>query len=112
MSLRDLRKICLLLFGIYRDGTVGYRKLSKAKIPHLFAEGYSRFLIKRYMEKMFKRDLLLREKTDGMGSLDEIVRWKYEKIMNGEYRFEHKPMYEKTLDKMISKEGQESEMFR
>lgn len=55
---------------------------------------------------------MLREKTDGMGSLDEIVRWKYEKIMNGEYRFEHKPMYEKTLDKMISKEGEESEMFR
>jgi len=49
MSLTDLRRICLLLFGIYRDGTVGYRKLFNKKIEYFLFPGYSRFLIRRYM---------------------------------------------------------------
>jgi hypothetical protein len=40
-----------------------------------------------------------------MASLEEMVRWKYERIMNGEYRFEYKPMYEKTLEKMTGNGG-------
>ncbi len=40
-----------------------------------------------------------------------MVRWKYDKIMKGEYRFEYKPMYELTLEKMKTNEGEESVMF-
>ncbi len=100
------------MFGIYRDGTVGYRKLFNKKIPHFFFEGYSRFLIKRYMEKKFKRDLLMKKYTDGMNSLEEMVRWKYEKVMSGESRFEYKPMYENTLQKMRNSQDQETVIFR
>ncbi len=41
-----------------------------------------------------------------------MVRWKYDKIMKGEFRFEYKPMYEMTLEKMKMSEGEESAMFR
>ena len=59
MSLRDLKKLCLLLFGFYRDGTVGYRKLFNKKLPFLISEGYSRYLIKRDLRKRFKRNMAL-----------------------------------------------------
>ncbi len=64
MTLSELRKICLLLFGIYRDGTVGYRKLFNKKIPYLFTESYSKYLIKRYMYKRFRKDLILSKLTN------------------------------------------------
>jgi len=47
-----------------------------------------------------------------MGSLEEMVKWKFERIMKGEFRFEYKPMYEKTIEKMMANEGEESVMFR
>ena len=97
MSLADLRKMALMFFGMYRDGTVGYRKLFSTKIQYFLFESYSKFLIKRDMKKRFRRNFILKKFTDEMESLEEMVRWKYDKIMKGEYRFEYKPMYEKTL---------------
>lgn len=35
LSLRELRKLSLLLFGYYRDGTIGYQKLFNKKISYL-----------------------------------------------------------------------------
>ncbi len=41
-----------------------------------------------------------------------MVKWKYEKIMDGEFRFEYKPMYEKTIEKMKTQASKEETMFR
>jgi hypothetical protein len=54
----------MLLFGIYRDGTIGYRKLSNQRIDHFFSEGLSKRLIKSQLKKRFERDLLNCEVTD------------------------------------------------
>ncbi len=60
----------LLLFGYYRDGTIGYRKLFNKKIEYFLFEGFSRFLIKRDMQKKFKRDLFCNKITNPMSSLN------------------------------------------
>lgn len=69
MTLRELKKLCLVLFGFYRDGTVGYRKLFNKKLPFLFTEGYSKFLIKRDLNKRFRRNYTLAEQTKHLKTL-------------------------------------------
>jgi len=69
MPLRDLKKLCLLLFGFYRDGTVGYRKVFNKKLSFFISEEYSRFLIKRDLKKRFERNLTLAKETRHLETL-------------------------------------------
>lgn len=45
------------------------------------------------MKKKFNRDLFSNEITGTMPSLNDMVRWRYEKILKGEYILEYVPMY-------------------
>ncbi len=40
-----------------------------------------------------------------MQTLEEMVKWKFDKIMKGEFRLEYIPMYKHTLEKMKTNEG-------
>lgn len=49
------------------------------------------------MDKRFRMDFATKEHTEHMQSLEEKVKWKFEQVMKGQFRFEYVPMYEHTL---------------
>lgn len=68
------------MYGYHRDGTQGYNKIFKKDIDYIISESFSKYLIKRKLKYKFRSDLenwpTLKDK-----SFDEMIKWKYEQVM-------------------------------
>ena len=80
MSLEEARQLGLCLYGYYRDGTIGYKKLFKKPKEYVISEGFSKYLIKRKFRYKFNSDLLHEDILKNM-DFNEKLRWKFEQVV-------------------------------
>lgn len=57
MGLEEVRRLAECLYGYYRDGTTGFRKLFGREIEYFISPAVSKWLIKRKLKYKFNADL-------------------------------------------------------
>ena len=91
-SLDELKLLSQLLFGHFEDGVVGINKYFKNNPKSYFVHpNFSKHIATRNIKQELKKDVAAHKELEGL-STEELVLWKYDRVMKGEDHIVFQPI--------------------